>query len=78
LNQTCENEIQVFYASIYHFSAILRSAQMYFNVLKLSPHVPCHLEMKIKKSTLGQLWSTLSAKVSYAIFNQIGLFKFFS
>jgi len=43
-----------------------------FNVSKLSPQVPRHLELRIKKSTMV---NTL-AKVNSAIFNQIGWFKF--
>ena len=39
-----------------------------FNVSKLSPQVPRHLELRIKKSTMV---NTL-AKVNSAIFNQIG------
>jgi len=41
---------------------------MYFNIIQLSPQGPCHLELKIKRSTLGQLWSTRAAKVNFSIF----------
>jgi len=38
---------------------------------KHSIQLTCHLELKIKKSTLSQLWSTLLAKSNSTIFHSI-------
>ena len=47
-----------------HFSATSKSEKVYFNILKFLPKVPSHLDLKIKKSTLGQTLVNIRTKKS--------------